>query len=412
MGTVRACSGYIWRPRKTPLNMAKEVVIVSAARTPIGSFGGALADVPATKLGAEAIKGALAKAGLAADQVNEVIMGSVLQANLGQAPARQAAKFAGLPNEVACTTVNKVCASGMKAIMMAAQDILLGDADVVVAGGMESMSQTPYYVEKGRYGYRYGHGQLTDGIVKDGLTDVYHQTAMGVSAELCAKEHGISRADQDAFAIESYTRSAAAWAAGKFKDEIVPVTVQTRKGDVVVSEDEEYKNVNFEKVPALKPVFQKDGTVTAANASTINDGAAALVLMSAEKAQALGLKPLARVLSYADAEQAPEWFTTTPAKALPRAVEKAGLKMSDIDFVELNEAFSVVGIANTRLMNLDPAKVNVNGGAVSLGHPLGCSGARIIVTLINVLKQQGGRYGAAGICNGGGGASAMVIEKL
>ncbi len=392
--------------------MAREVVIVSAVRTPIGSFGGSLADVPATKLGATAVKGALEKAGVAPDAVNEVIMGSVLQANLGQAPARQAAKFAGLPDAVACTTVNKVCASGMKAIMMATQDIRLGDADVVVAGGMESMSQTPYYMEKARYGYRYGHGQLVDGIVKDGLTDVYHQSAMGVSADNTAKEHKITREEQDAFAIESYKRSAAAWAAGKFKDEVVPVTVATRKGYVVVSEDEEYKNVNFDKVPALKPVFTKDGTVTAANASTINDGAAALVLMSAEKASALGLKPLAKVLSYADAEQAPEWFTTTPAKALPRAVEKAGLTMQDIQFVELNEAFSVVGIANTRLLGLDPAKVNVNGGAVSLGHPLGCSGARIVVTLINVLKQNGARYGAAGICNGGGGASAIVIEAL
>ncbi|MCC6399339.1 MAG: acetyl-CoA C-acyltransferase [Flavobacteriales bacterium] len=392
--------------------MAREVVIVSAVRTPIGSFGGALADVPATQLGATAVKAAVEKAGIKPEDVSEVIMGSVLQANLGQAPARQAARFAGLPNEVACTTVNKVCASGMKALMMAAQDILLGDADVVVAGGMESMSQTPYYVEKARYGYRYGHGQLVDGIVKDGLTDVYHQTAMGVSAELCAKEHGISREEQDAFAIASYTRSAAAWAAGKFKDEVVPVTVKGRKGDVVVSEDEEYKNVSFDKIPGLKPVFQKDGTVTAANASTINDGAAALLLMSADKAKALGLKPLARILSYADAEQAPEWFTTTPAKALPRAVEKAGLKMSDLQFVELNEAFSVVGIANTRLMGLDPAKVNVNGGAVSLGHPLGCSGARIIVTLINVLRQNGAKVGGAGICNGGGGASAMVIEAL
>jgi acetyl-CoA C-acetyltransferase len=392
--------------------MSREVVVVSAVRTPIGSFGGSLAEVPATKLGAAAIQGALSKAGVKPEDVNEVIMGSVLQANLGQAPARQAAKFAGMPNEVACTTVNKVCASGMKAIMMAAQDILLGDADVVVAGGMENMSQTPFYLEKARYGYRYGHGQLIDGIVKDGLTDVYHQTAMGVSADNTAKEHKITREEQDAFAIESYKRSAAAWAAGKFKEEVVPVTVQTRKGDVVVSEDEEYKNVNFDKVPALKPVFTKDGTVTAANASTINDGAAALVLMSGEKAKSLGLKPIARILSYADAEQAPEWFTTTPAKALPRAVEKAGLGMSDIQYVELNEAFSVVGIANTRLMNLDPSKVNVNGGAVSLGHPLGCSGARIIVTLINVLKQNGARYGGAGICNGGGGASAMVIEAL
>lgn len=358
------------------------------------------------------MKGAVERAGVAPEAVNEVIMGSVLQANLGQAPARQAAKFAGLPNEVACTTVNKVCASGMKAIMMGAQDILLGDADVVVAGGMESMSRTPYYVESARYGYRFGNGQLVDGIGKDGLTDVYHQTAMGVSAELCAKEHKITREEQDAFAVESYKRSAAAWAGGKFNDEIVPVLVKSRKGEVLIKEDEEYKAVSFDKIPSLKPVFQKDGTVTAANASTINDGAAAVVLMSAEKAKTLGLKPIAKVLSYADAEQAPEWFTTTPAKAVPRAVEKAGLKMSDIAFFELNEAFSVVGIANTRLMGLDPAKVNVNGGAVSLGHPLGCSGARIIVTLINVLKQNGAKYGAAGICNGGGGASAMVIEAL
>ena len=392
--------------------MSREVVIVSAVRTPIGSFGGSLAEVSATQLGATAVKAAVERAGVSPEAVNEVIMGSVLQANLGQAPARQAAKFAGLPNEVACTTVNKVCASGMKAIMMATQDIALGDAEVVVAGGMENMSRTPFYLEQARYGYRFGNGQLIDGIGKDGLTDVYHQTAMGVSADNTAKEHKITREEQDAFAIESYKRSAAAWAAGKFKDEVVPVTVQTRKGDVVVSEDEEYKNVNFEKLPALKPVFSKDGTVTAANASTINDGAAALVLMSADKAKALGLKPIAKVLSYADAEQAPEWFTTTPAKALPRAVEKAGLKMSDIAYFELNEAFSVVGIANTRLMNLDPAKVNVNGGAVSLGHPLGCSGARIVVTLINVLKQNGAKFGAAGICNGGGGASAIVIEAL
>ncbi|MBK6752479.1 MAG: acetyl-CoA C-acyltransferase [Flavobacteriales bacterium] len=392
--------------------MSREVVIVSAVRTPIGSFGGSLAEVSATQLGATAVKAAVERAGVSPEAVNEVIMGSVLQANLGQAPARQAAKFAGLPNEVACTTVNKVCASGMKAIMMATQDIALGDAEVVVAGGMENMSRTPFYLEQARYGYRFGNGQLIDGIGRDGLTDVYHQTAMGVSADNTAKEHKITREEQDAFAIESYKRSAAAWAAGKFKDEVVPVTVQTRKGDVVVSEDEEYKNVNFEKLPALKPVFSKDGTVTAANASTINDGAAALVLMSADKAKALGLKPIAKVLSYADAEQAPEWFTTTPAKALPRAVEKAGLKMSDIAYFELNEAFSVVGIANTRLMNLDPAKVNVHGGAVSLGHPLGCSGARIVVTLINVLKQNGAKYGAAGICNGGGGASAIVIEAL
>lgn len=392
--------------------MAREVVIVSAVRTPIGSFGGSLAEVSATQLGAAAVKGAVEKAGIDPTMVQEVIMGSVLQANLGQAPARQASKFAGLPDTVQATTVNKVCASGMKAVMMATQDILLGDAEVVVAGGMENMSRTPFYLEQARYGYRFGNGQVIDGIGKDGLTDVYHQTAMGVSADNTAKEHGITREEQDAFAIESYKRSAAAWAAGKFKDEVVPVTVKTRKGDVVVDHDEEYKNVSFDKIPALKPVFSKDGTVTAANASTINDGAAALVLMTADKAKALGLKPLARVLSYADAEQAPEWFTTTPAKAVPRAVEKAGLKMSDIGFFELNEAFSVVGIANTRLMKLDPAKVNVNGGAVSLGHPLGCSGARIVVTLINVLKQNGARYGAAGICNGGGGASAMVIEAL
>ncbi|MCB0768894.1 MAG: acetyl-CoA C-acyltransferase [Flavobacteriales bacterium] len=392
--------------------MSREVVIVSAVRTPIGSFGGSLAEVPATELGATAIKGAVEKAGVDPKLVNEVIMGSVLQANLGQAPARQAAKAAGLPNEVACTTVNKVCASGMKAIMMATQDILLGDADIVVAGGMESMSRTPYYVENARYGYRFGNGALIDGISKDGLMNVYDQQAMGVCADLCATENKISREAQDAFAIESYTRSAAAWAAGKFKDEVVPVTVKTRKGDVVVSEDEEYKNVNFDKLKTLRAVFTKEGTVTAGNASTINDGAAAVVLMSAEKAKELGLKPLAKVIGYADAEQAPEWFTTTPAKAVPIAVEKAGLKMSDIDFVELNEAFSVVGIANTKMLDLDPAKVNVNGGAVSLGHPLGCSGARIIVTLLNVLKQNGGKYGAAGICNGGGGASAMVIEAL
>lgn len=392
--------------------MAREVVIVSAVRTPIGSFGGSLLEVSATQLGATVVRAAVERAGVAPEAVQEVIMGSVLQANLGQAPARQAAKFAGLPNEVACTTVNKVCASGMKAIMMAAQDILLGDADVVVAGGMESMSRTPYYAESARYGYRFGNGQLIDGIGKDGLTDVYHQTAMGVSADNTAKEHKITREEQDAFAIESYTRAANAWKAGKFKDEVIPVTVKTRKGDVVFAEDEQFKAANFEKIPTLKPVFTKDGTVTAANASAINDGAAALVLMSAEKAKALGLKPIAKVLSYADAEQAPEWFTTTPAKAVPRAVEKAGLKMSDIQFYELNEAFSVVGIANTRLMNLDSAKVNVNGGAVALGHPLGCSGARIVVTLINVLKQNGAKYGAAGICNGGGGASAMVIEAL
>jgi acetyl-CoA C-acetyltransferase len=392
--------------------MAREVVIVSAARTPIGSFGGSLAEVSATQLGAAAVQAVVQRSGIDPTLISEAYMGSVLQANLGQAPARQAIKFAGLPNEVQCTTVNKVCASGMKATMLATQSILLGDNDVIIAGGMESMSGTPYYVEKARYGYRFGNGSLVDGIGKDGLTDVYHQTAMGVSAELCAAKYGITREQQDAFAIESYTRSANAWKAGKFAAEVVPVTVKTRKGDVVISEDEEYKAVSFDKIPGLKPVFQKDGTVTAANASTINDGAAALLLMSAEKAKSLGLKPLARVLSYADAEQAPEWFTTTPAVAIPRAVEKAGLKMSDIQFFEINEAFSVVSLANMQLLKLDASNVNVNGGAVSLGHPLGCSGARILVTLLHVLQQNGARYGAAGICNGGGGASAMVIEAI
>ncbi len=390
----------------------KEVYIVSAVRTPMGSFGGVFAGVSATQLGAYAIKAAVDKIKLDGKLVNEVFMGSVLQANLGQAPARQAAKFAGLPDSVNCTTVNKVCASGMKAISLAAQSIMLGDNDIVVAGGMESMSNVPYYMENNRWGAKYGHGTIIDGLAKDGLTDVYGNVAMGNCAELCAKEMKFSREEQDAFAIESYKRSAAAWAAGKFKEEVVPVTVKTRKGDVTVTEDEEYKNVNFEKIPALKPVFLKDGTVTAANASTMNDGAAALVLMSKEKAESLGLKPLAKIVSYADAEQAPEWFTTAPSLALPKAVEKAGLKMGDISYFELNEAFAVVGLANIKAMNLDPAKVNVNGGAVSLGHPLGCSGARIIVTLINVLKQNNAKYGAAGICNGGGGASAMVIESL
>ena len=391
--------------------MPREVVIVAAARTPIGSFGGALAEVSATKLGAAAVQAVIERSGIDPKLVSEAYMGSVLQSNLGQAPARQAIKFAGLPDEVQCTTVNKVCASGMKATMLATQSILLGDNDVIIAGGMESMSGTPFYLEKARYGYRFGNGALIDGISKDGLTDVYHQTAMGVSAELCAAKYGITREQQDAFAIESYTRSANAWKAGRFTEEVVPLSVKTRKGDVLISEDEEYKAVSFDKIPLLKPVFQKDGTVTAANASTINDGAAALLLMSAEKAKALGLKPLAKVLSYADAEQAPEWFTTTPSVALPRAVEKAGLKMSDIGYFEINEAFSVVALANIQLMNLDATKVNVNGGAVSLGHPLGCSGARILVTLINVMKQNGAKYGAAGICNGGGGASAMVLEN-
>jgi acetyl-CoA C-acetyltransferase len=388
----------------------KEVYIISAVRTPIGSFGGTLKDISATKLGAIAIKGAIEKAGISPEQVNDLLMGCVIQANLGQAPARQAAKFAGLPNEVNCTTVNKVCASGMKAIAQAAQSIALGDADIVVAGGMESMSNVPFYVETMRWGNKYGNTALVDGLAKDGLTDVYDGKAMGNAAELCARECGVSREDQDAFAIASYKRSQAATESGKFTAEIVPVEIPQRKGDpILFSKDEEPYNVKFDKIPELKSAFQKDGSVTAANASTMNDGAAALVLMSKEKAEALGLSPLAIILSYADAEQAPEWFTTSPALAVPKAVEKAGLTMDQIDYWELNEAFSVVGIENSRRMKLDPAKVNINGGAVSIGHPLGCSGARIIVTLINVLKQNNAKYGAAGICNGGGGASAMVI---
>lgn len=390
----------------------KEVYVIAAVRTPIGSFGGSLKSLSATQLGAIAIKGALQKAGVQPTQVNDVLMGCVIQANLGQAPARQAAKFAGLPNEVNCTTVNKVCASGMKAIAQAAQSILLGDADIVVAGGMESMSNVPFYVDSMRWGNKYGNTNLIDGLAKDGLTDVYDGKAMGNAAELCAKECGVSREEQDAFAIESYQRSQAAWESGKFNDEVVPVEIPQRKGDpVVFAKDEEPYNVKFDKIPSLSPAFVKDGTVTAANASTMNDGAAALVLMSKAKAEELGLQPIAKILSYADAEQAPEWFTTTPSLAVPKAVAKAGLKMEDIHYWELNEAFSVVGIENTRRMKLDPAKVNVHGGAVSLGHPLGASGARIIVTLIHVLKANNAKYGAAGICNGGGGASAMVIEN-
>ncbi len=390
----------------------KEVYIVSAVRTAFGSFGGTLASVSATKLGAAAIKGALDKIKLDGKLVNEVIMGSVLQANLGQAPARQAAKFAGLPDHVNCTTVNKVCASGMKSIMLAAQSIMLGDNDVVVAGGMENMSSVPFYSDSTRWGAKYGNAQLIDGLAKDGLTDVYGDFPMGNCAELCAKEMSFSREAQDAFAIESYKKSAAAWSAGKFNDEVVEITVKTKKGDVLFSEDEEYKNVNFEKIPTLKPVFIKEGTVTAANASTMNDGAAALVLMSKEKAEELGLKPLAKIKGFADAEQAPEWFTTSPSLAMPKAAQKAGLTIKDLDYFEFNEAFSVVGLANIKLLDLDASKVNVNGGAVSLGHPLGASGARIIVTLINVLKQNGGKFGGAAICNGGGGASAMVIENI
>lgn len=391
----------------------KEVYIVSAVRTAIGSFNGQFSGVSATKLGAAAIKGALSKIQLDPSHVTEVLMGNVLQAGAGQAPARQAAKFAGLANETQCTTINKVCASGLKAVAYGAQSIMLGEHETVVAGGMENMTQVPYYLESARNGYRLGNGVVVDGLVKDGLTDVYNNYHMGNAAELCAKECNISREEQDNFAIESYTRSQKAWAEGKFNAEIVPVEVPQRKGDpIVITEDEEYKNVKFDKIPGLNPVFQKEGTVTAANASTLNDGASALVLMSKEKMESLGLKPLARILSFADAEQAPEWFTTSPAKALPRAVEKAGLSMDQIDYFEINEAFSVVAIANNQLMKLDPAKVNVNGGAVSLGHPLGSSGSRILVTLIHVLKQNNARYGACGICNGGGGASAMVIENL
>ena len=390
----------------------RTVYIVSAVRTPIGSFGGSLKDFSATQLGAIAIKASIERAGLKPDQIEEVYMGNVIQANVGQAPARQASKYAGLPDQVICTTVNKVCASGMKAIAQAAQDILLGDADIIVAGGMESMSNVPFYVTNMRWGNKYGDTKLIDGLSRDGLTDVYNNQAMGNFAELCAKECNISREDQDAFAIECYKRSQAAWSEGKFNNEIVPVEIVSKKGTIVFAKDEEPFNVKFDKIPELKPAFIKEGTVTAANASTMNDGAAALVLISKEKADALGIKPIAIIKSYADAEQAPEWFTTTPSLAVPKAVAKAGLKMTDIDFVELNEAFSVVGIANTQKMNLDAAKVNVHGGAVSIGHPLGCSGARIIVTLINVLKQNGGKIGAAGICNGGGGASAMVIELV
>jgi acetyl-CoA C-acetyltransferase len=389
----------------------KEVYIVSAVRTPIGSFNGSLSNISASQLGAIAIKGVLNKINLFPNTVTEVYMGNVLSANLGQAPARQAAIFGGLPETVHCTTINKVCASGMKAIMLGAQSIMLGDNEVVIAGGMENMSSVPFYLDKARNGYRLGHGQIIDGLVKDGLTDVYHNYHMGNAAELCAKECNITREEQDAYAIESYKRSAAAWKAGTFNEEIVPVEIPQKSGEpLFIREDEEYKNIKFEKIPQLKPVFQKEGSVTAANASTLNDGAAALVLMSKEKMLELKLKPLAKIIGYADAEQAPEWFTTAPAKALPKAVAKAGLRMEQIDFFEINEAFSVVSIANIKELKIDPARVNVNGGAVSLGHPLGCSGARIVVTLINVLKQNKSKYGAAGICNGGGGASALVVS--
>ncbi len=391
--------------------MSKKVVIVSAVRTPIGSFLGSLSTVPAPKLGATAIKGALDKIGLSPESVDEVIMGNVVQAGVGQAPARQASRFAGLPDSVIATTVNKVCASGMKAVTQAAQAIMAGDAEVIVAGGMENMSLIPHYVQM-RTGQKFGPATLIDGLQKDGLTDAYDQNAMGVCADACATEYHITREEQDAFAIQSYERSAQAWEAGKFDNEVVPVAVPQRKGDpIMVTKDEEYTNVRLDKIPSLAPAFTKEGTVTAANASTINDGAAALVIMSEEKALALGLKPLAYIKGYADAEQEPKWFTTAPAKALPKALAKAGISKDDVDFFEFNEAFSVVGLANAKILGLDAAKINVNGGAVSLGHPLGCSGARIIVTLLSVLEQNNAKIGAAAICNGGGGASAIVIER-
>ncbi|EDP70614.1 acetyl-CoA acetyltransferase [Flavobacteriales bacterium ALC-1] len=391
--------------------MNKDVVIVSAVRTPIGSFLGSLSSVPAPKLGATAIKAALDKVNLKPEMVNEVLMGNVVQAGTGQAPARQAAIYAGIPDTVPCTTINKVCASGMKAIMQAAQAIQLGDAEIVVAGGMENMSAIPHYYHA-RTATKFGPATLEDGMQKDGLVDAYDKNAMGVCADACATEYEFSREDQDAFAVQSYERSKAAWDAGKFNDEVIPVEVPQRRGDaIVVDRDQEYTNVKMEKIPALRPAFTKDGTVTAANASTINDGAAAMVLMSREKANELGLKPIATIKSYADAAQEPKWFTTAPAKALPKALAKANIELSDVDYFEFNEAFSVVGLANMKILGLNDSNVNVNGGAVSLGHPLGCSGARILVTLINVLHQNDAKIGAAAICNGGGGASAMVLER-
>ncbi|MFN6074735.1 MAG: acetyl-CoA C-acyltransferase [Fluviicola sp.] len=392
--------------------MSKEVYIISAARTPMGAFMGAFASIPATQLGATAIKGALEKGNVDAKIIDEVFMGNVLQAGVGQAPARQAALGAGLGQNVPCTTVNKVCASGMKAIMFGAQSIIAGDNNVVVVGGMENMSMVPHYLD-GRNGVKFGNIAMLDGITKDGLLDVYNKVPMGNCAELCAKEHNISREDQDNFAITSYQRAAAAWQNGKFNDEIVGVSVPQRKGDpIMVTEDEEYKNVFLDKIPSLRPAFDKDGTITAANASTLNDGASALILASKEAVEKYGLKPIAKIVSYADAAQAPEWFTTAPSLAIPKALEKVGMTKDQVDFWELNQAFSVVGIANTKILGLNPEKVDVNGGAVALGHPLGNSGSRVIVTLINVLKQNGGKIGGAGICKGGGGASAMIIENI
>ncbi|RAJ05056.1 acetyl-CoA C-acetyltransferase [Chitinophaga skermanii] len=389
----------------------KEVYIVSTARTPIGSVNGSLASVPATQLGAIVIKAALERAGVAANEVQEVYMGNVINANLGQAPANQASIYAGLPNTVPCTTVNKVCASGMKAIMLGAQSILLGENDVVVAGGMESMTNVPFYLDKARNGYKLGHGTVIDGIIRDGLWDPYKDFHMGNAAELCATEYKITREDQDAYAIESYKRAAAAWEKGYYNQEVVPVEIGG-KVPVTVTEDEDYKKVKFDKIPSLKPTFQKDGTITAANASNINDGAAAVVLMSGEKVKELGVKPLAKIISFADASQAPEWFTTTPVKAINKALAKANLTVADMDFAEVNEAFSCVPIANERDLGMSHDKVNVWGGAVSMGHPIGCSGARIVVTLNSILHQHNGKYGVAGICNGGGGASAIIIEKV
>ncbi len=391
----------------------KDAYIVSAVRTPIGSFGGSLAGIPATELGSIAVRGAMDKIGLDPKFVQELFFGNVISSGLAQAPATQVAVGAGLGYNIPCTLVNKVCASGMKAIMLGAQSIMLGQNDVVVAGGMESMSNIPYYLMKARYGYKYGNGELVDGLTFDGLTDVYNHCAMGVCADNTAKEMNISRQDQDTYAIQSYKRAAAAWASGKYKDEIIPVKITGRKGDVkFFEEDEEYKNVNFEKIPGLKPVFTKEGTVTAANASTINDGAAAVILMSKEKANELGLKPIARILGFADAAQDPMWFTTTPSLAIPKALKAAGIDKKDVGYYEINEAFAAVAIANNSKLGLDPAKVNVNGGAVALGHPLGASGARIMITLANVLKQNQGSIGVAAICNGGGGASAIIIENL
>ena len=392
--------------------MTKEVFIIAAVRTPIGTFLGGLSKVSATTLGALAIKGALDKSDVKAELIDEVFMGNVLQAGVGQAPAKQAALGAGIGNNVPCTTINKVCASGMKAIMFGAQSIIAGDNEIVVAGGMENMSQVPHYFD-GRQGTKFGNIGMLDGITKDGLLDVYSKVPMGNCAELCAKEYGFTREDQDNFAITSYTRSAEAWKSGKFTNEIIPVAVPQRKGDpIIISEDEEYKNVFLDKIPSLRPAFDKDGTITAANASTLNDGASALILASKEAVEKHGLKPIAKIISYADAAQAPEWFTTAPSLAIPKALAKVGMTTDNVDYWELNQAFAVVGLANTKILGLNPSKVDVNGGAVALGHPLGNSGSRVIVTLINVLKQNNGKIGGAAICNGGGGASAMIIENI